>query len=77
MTIINDEFKKNMGKRLCELREKRGLTQIEVEQQVGIKARTISGYENGRNLPKGDNLIYISSRLHIQQLTLRCNDRYV
>ena len=63
MTIINDDFKKNVGKRLQELREQKGLTIKDVVELLsqdyycGIDEKSIRRYEKGEFLPKIDNLI--------------------
>lgn len=66
MTIINDDFKKNVGKRLQELREQKGLTIKDVVELLsrdyycGIDEKSIRRYEKGDFLPKIDNLICIA-----------------
>ena len=63
MIIINDDFKKLVGKRLRELREGRGLTINEVLEKLlnnyflDIDEKSIRRYEKGEFLPKIDNLI--------------------
>lgn len=58
MAIIDDEFKKNVGKRLSELREKMGLTRTAAAKQLGIAYKTIQRHEEGEDLPKIDILTY-------------------
>ena len=66
MTIINDEFKKGVGKRLRNLREKRGWTidavveKLSNEYYADIDEKSVRRYENGTFLPKIDNLICIA-----------------
>ena len=66
MTIINDDFKKNVGKRLKGLREQKGLTIKDVvellsrDYDCGIDEKTIRRYEKGGFLPKSDNLICLA-----------------
>lgn len=66
MTIINDDFKKNVGKRLQELREQKGLTKKDVVELLsrdyycGINEKSIRRYEKGKILPKIDNLICLA-----------------
>lgn len=63
MTVINDEFKENTGKRLRALREKKGLTISELAEKISnkylcsIDEKSIRRYEKGEFLPKIDNLI--------------------
>ena len=40
-----------LGKRLKELREKRGYLQKYVADKIGVKSNTLSGYENGTRTP--------------------------
>ena len=62
MTIINDDFKKNVGKRLQELREQKGLTIKDVVELLsrdyycGIDEKSIRRYEKGEFLPKIDKI---------------------
>ena len=66
MTVINEEFKKNVGKRLQELRKHQNLTINEVVEKLSndhysdIDARSIRRYEKGEFLPKIDNLICLA-----------------
>ena len=54
MTIINDDFKKNVGKRLQELQEQKGLTIKDVVELLsrdyycGIDEKSIRRYINKR-----------------------------
>lgn len=40
---------------LKELRVKKGLTQAELAEKVGVSENTIQNWENGKTVPKGDN----------------------
>ena len=66
MTIINDDFKKDLGKRLQDLREQKGVTIKEVvdllsrDYYCSINEKSIKRYEQGDSLPKIDNLICIA-----------------
>lgn len=44
------------GERLRQLRQKSGLTQIEVAQRVGINNKTLSGYENNVSTPDPETM---------------------
>ena|SRR5699024_3482287 len=46
-----------VGLKIKEYRKKRGLTQRELADKVGLKHNTISTYESGRNAPE-QNMIY-------------------
>ena len=51
------------GKRLKELRMKRGFSQQELGTAIGVTKVSICGYENGTRLPTLDNLVKISEVL--------------
>ena len=61
--IINEEFKKSVGTRLKELRNKNKLTisdlleKLQNEHYIDIDEKSIRRYEKGDFLPKIDNLI--------------------
>lgn len=64
--VINDEFKKQVGARLHELRESKGFTinalveKLSNEYYSDIDEKTIRRYEKGDFLPKIDNLLCIA-----------------
>ncbi len=66
MTVIDDRFKKELGKRLKILRKEKGLTQAELVEKlsttfhIDIDEKSVRRYENGTYLPKIDNLIALS-----------------
>ena len=47
-------LKKDFGKRLKELRQKRGLTQFQLAEKVEIDPKHLSHIETGRSFPKAD-----------------------
>ena len=47
---------KEFGRKFKELRQSRGLTQIELAEQLNISRSNISKYENGVHLPDHDYL---------------------
>mgnify|MGYP002709606753 CR=1 FL=1 len=49
-----------VGKRVKELRMKRGLSQEDLGTAVGVTKVSVCGYENGTRLPSLENLIKIS-----------------
>lgn len=58
------EFKKNFGVRIKELRIKKGLTQAELSELVGIDAKHMSHIETGRSFPKADLIEKLSTQLN-------------
>lgn len=48
------------GSQLRELRKKRGLSQIEAANKLGLKQNTFSHYENGKSFPDMATLIKIA-----------------
>ncbi len=62
--------KKLFGKRLKELREKRGMTQEELSNLLDIEWQHISRLENGKNLPSCGILLGIANIFDIDVRTL-------
>lgn len=58
------------GKRLKELREKRGFTQEELSNMLDIEWQHISRLENGKNLPSCSILLSIAEIFDIDVRTL-------
>ena len=64
--VINEDFKKRVGARLKELRNKNNLTisilleKLQNEYYIDIDEKSIRRYEKGEFLPKLDNLICLS-----------------
>lgn len=64
--VINEDFKKRVGARLKELRNKNNLTinvlleKLQNEYYIDIDEKSIRRYEKGEFLPKIDNLICLS-----------------
>lgn len=48
------DLKKDFGLRLKELRSKRGITQYQLAEMVGIDPKHMSHIETGRSFPKAD-----------------------
>jgi len=48
--------KELLGKRLRELRKRKGLKQEELAEKIGVEPATISNIENGKNYPSMTNL---------------------
>jgi transcriptional regulator with XRE-family HTH domain len=54
-----------LGERLKELREKRGLSQVDFGKRTGLGHRFISGIENGRIVPNIDILEKMTTALGV------------
>ena len=52
-----------IGKRLKDLRIKRGLSQQELGDYIGVTKVSVCGYENGTRLPTLDKLVKIAEKL--------------
>ena len=55
--FMNKEISKFVGSKIREFRKKRGLTQKELGEKIGVKHNTISSYEKGTNEPE-QNILY-------------------
>lgn len=53
------------GETLRTIRERRGLTQDQAGQEIGISATHLSNIENGRALPGLDTAVSIAARFSI------------
>ena len=62
----NNEIKKLLGKRIKEIRIKRGLTQEKLAELVGVGERNLSKIECGDNFVTADTLSNILSALEIK-----------
>lgn len=51
--------------RLKEIRERAGLSQIEIAKTLGISTTTYNAYENGRQLPRTDTIISICEEFNV------------
>ncbi len=51
--------------RLKELRLKKGLTQTELGEKVGVKQNTFTNWENGKREPNFENLIKLADLLEV------------
>ena len=69
----------DVGSRLREMRDKRGLTQRALAERINKSVSAISGYESNVQIPPTDVLISISQILHVPItyfLDLNCEDSY-
>ncbi len=63
MTGLN--IKKQLGTKIKRLRQKRGLTQEQLAEQMGIATRTLSGIEIGENFVTADTLEKVFEVLNV------------
>lgn len=63
--IDKKEISKFVGSRIKLYRNKRGLTQKDLGEKLGVKHNTISSYENGTNEPEHNTLFKIASILEV------------
>lgn len=64
--MANKELHPEIGQRIKELRELRGMEQIELAWELGYKSQsTISKWESGVNLPTGKKLIELAQVLDV------------
>ena len=50
------EMRENLGKVFRDARKRKGMTQEELAEQIGVQTRMILEIENGRGNPRFDNL---------------------
>ncbi|SFE74218.1 DNA-binding transcriptional regulator, XRE-family HTH domain [Paenibacillus algorifonticola] len=60
---MDDIQKKEMGMRIKALREKRGISQEELAEILGMKRTNISNYEAGRAVPPGNIIRDLATEL--------------
>jgi len=54
-----------LGERIRELRTKRGWTQQQLAERVGVQQKQISSYERGANIPSGQTFIALSEAFSV------------
>lgn len=59
-------IKKDFGQRIKELRNKKGITQYQLAEMVGIDPKHMSHIENGRSFPKADLIEKFTKALEIE-----------
>ena len=59
-------IKKDFGLRIKELRTKKGITQYQLAEQVGIDPKHMSHIETGRSFPKADLIERFASVLNVE-----------
>lgn len=57
---MESNTKSNIGKRICELREKKGITQLELAKELFVKRETVNQWENGSRDLKTDYTIKLA-----------------
>ena len=64
------DLKKDFGLRLKELRNKKGITQYQLAEMVGIDPKHMSHIETGRSFPKADLIEKFAEALDIDYTKL-------
>lgn len=60
---IESELAQGIGKRIAAMRKKRGITQVELAEAIGISQKLISSYEVGRITLSAEMLLRIATAL--------------
>ena len=55
----------NVGKNIAKFRKEKNLTQEELAKKINVSSKTISSYENNRNLPTIETLLLLSQVLEV------------
>jgi len=58
-------FGEEFGGRLRAARERRGLTQSQLAELVGLYPSQISNYENGEKVPEGETMVLLADALEV------------
>lgn len=64
------DLKKDFGQRLKELRNKKGITQYQLAELVGIDPKHMSHIETGRSFPKADLIEKFAEALNVNYTKL-------
>lgn len=64
------DLKKDFGMRLKELRSKKGITQYQLAEIVGIDPKHMSHIETGRSFPKADLIEKFAEALNVEYTKL-------
>ena len=54
----------NIGDTISKLRKEKGITQQDLASKLNVSPKTISSWENNRNIPSIDMLILLSNELN-------------
>jgi len=63
--VVKERTVEGFGERLAEIRQRRGLTQAELGEAVGVSQRVIAYYERDESQPPGAMLIDLAQALRI------------
>lgn len=66
-----------LGKRIKEIRKRRGLTQEKLAELAGIETPSMSNIENGKNYPNHETLEKLSVALDVSPYELYIFDYYM
>ena len=72
-----NNIKEMLGKRIKEIRKRRGLTQEKLAELAGIEPPSLSNIENGKNYPNHDTLEKISLALDVKPFELYLFEYYI
>ena len=70
-------IKQLLGKRIKEIRKKRGLTQEKLAELASIEIPSLSNIENGKNYPNHETLEKLSTALNVRPYELFSFDYYL
>ena len=62
---IETEFAQSIGIRIASMRKKRGITQVQLAETVGISQKLVSSYEVGRITLSAEMLLRIATALRV------------
>ena len=69
-TRAMEDYRRELGERIRRLREARELTQEDLADLVGVRSKTISRWENGRNEALRDNARTLAKALGVSEETI-------
>ena len=64
-----------IGRFIAELRKSKGMTQEEMAERLGVSGKTVSRWENGRNLPDAALFEPVCELLDITLTELFCGEK--
>lgn len=70
------DLKKDFGLRLKELRSKKGITQYQLAEMVGIDPKHMSHIETGRSFPKADLIEKFAEALDVEYTKLFVTEHF-
>lgn len=68
------ELSKNLGKKIKQIREMRGIKQITLAERLNMEPSNLTRIENGYQFPKEENLVKIAQILDVEVGDLFKND---